>query len=192
MSKNPTIVEIPPLEIKEFDLTLVGTSSLICHRWSDKAKQMIADVQAKKAKQGREKRDPKAEYEASLYQYDGNGTYGFPTIAFKAAAVRAAKQAGMAMTDARCSFHVDGDLVEINGTPSMREDMVRVANGAADIRYRGEFIKWSATLRVKYNSAVISVEQIINLFNIAGFGVGVGERRPEKSGSNGMWTVKTS
>ena len=183
------VVGIPCLKIKEFDLTLIGDSRLVSHQWSDKAKREMKGKQAKEAKHGREKRDPKAEYEASLYQHPDGG-YGFPTIAFKAAAVRAAKQCGISMTDARCFFHVDGELVKIKGKPVMREDMVRIGNGVADIRYRGSFEKWSTVLRVRYNEAVISAEQIINLFNTAGFGVGVGENRPEKSGNNwGMWHV---
>jgi hypothetical protein len=182
-------IQIPQLELKEFDLSLIGDSPLVCHKWSEKAKAEIRDKQAKKAKQGRAKRDPKAEYRASLYEHPDGG-YGFPTIAFKAAAVRAAKQAGMTMTDARCCFHVAGELVKIKGKPAMREDMVRVSNGAADIRYRSEFTKWSAVIRVRYNAAVISAEQLINLFNIAGFGVGVGEHRTEKDGAWGMWHVE--
>ena len=193
MAKKPekqVCIEIPPLDLKEFDLELIGDTSLISHAWSDKAMREIADKQAKKAKQGREKRDPEAEYKASMYAHPDGG-YGFPTVAFKAAAVRAAKQAGLPMTDARCFFHVDGELVKIIGEPTMRTDMVRVSNGAADIRYRGEFKNWRVKLRVRYNSAVIGAEQVINLFNIAGFGIGVGEWRPEKSGSYGMWHVRT-
>jgi hypothetical protein len=31
----------------------------------------------------------------------------------------------------------------------------------------------------------------VNLFNVAGFAVGVGEWRPERDGSNGMFHVQT-
>ena len=40
------------------------------------------------------------------------------------------------------------------------------------------------------NVNVLSVEQIINLFNVAGFGIGVGEWRPEKDGSYGLFHVE--
>ena len=71
----------------------------------------------------------------------------------------------------------------------MREDMVRVGMGAADLRYRGEFTDWEADIPVKYNSNAWSIEQLINVFNVAGFASGVGEWRPQKNGNFGMFQV---
>jgi len=65
--------------------------------------------------------------------------------------------------------------------------MVRVGLGTADIRIRAEFPAWSTTLDIRYNGNVLSREQIANLFNTAGFAVGVGEWRPQKDGSYGMF-----
>lgn len=87
------------------------------------------------------------------------------------------------------AFHIDGEFVEIKGVPEMREDMVRVGMGVADIRYRGEFKEWSATFQVKYNASAISLEQLVNLFNLGGFACGLGEWRPEKGGAFGMYHV---
>lgn len=72
----------------------------------------------------------------------------------------------------------------------MRQDMVRVGMGTADVRFRGEFTAWATTLSVTYNAKSLSPEQIVNLFNLAGFGVGVGEWRPEKDGSYGRFHVE--
>lgn len=182
-------IEISPLEIGRLSLTLIGDTPLICHRWSEKAKKQIKDKQAKKARQAKEARDPEAEYQASLYPMPGGKGYGFPSVAFKNAAVRAANDAGMKMTEARRAFHVAGEYVAIDGEPSMREDMVRIGAGVADIRYRGQFETWRVTLRVSFNSRVISAEQVVNLFNLAGFGVGVGEWRPERNGPFGMFHI---
>jgi hypothetical protein len=178
-------IAIPRIDTRRLELTLIGDSELVTHRWSDKAKQMIKDKQGKKAKGAKEKRDPEAEYNAALYS-NGNGGYAFPASGFKRAAVSACRFVdGMAMTEARGMFHVVGDLVTIEGEPEMREDMVRIGMGVADIRYRPSFKQWRATISVDYNAAAISPEQLINLFNIAGFGVGVGEGRPEKTGALG-------
>ena len=97
----------------------------------------------------------------------------------------------MPMTDARVAFHLPGELVKIIGKPKMRDDMVRVSNGAADIRYRPEFTKWSANITVTYNEAMISAEQIVNLINAGGFGTGVGENRAERGGNWGMFHVES-
>ena len=69
--------------------------------------------------------------------------------------------------------------------------MVRVGMGTADLRYRGAFSSWSTELQVRYNADIISAEQLVHLFNTAGFAVGIGEWRPEKDGSWGMFHVKT-
>lgn len=195
-------IDIPPITVKKLQLTVVGDSPLITHKWSEKAKKEMLDKQMKVARQGKEAKDPIRDYLESLYWLDGmpaNATersvegarFGFPCIAFKAAAVGACRHADMKMTEARGAFHVVGELVEIQGTPTMREDMVRVGMGTADIRYRGEFTTWRATLDLTYNAGAISPAQIANLFNIAGFGVGVGEWRPEKNGGYGRFHVAT-
>lgn len=182
-------IEIPKIDVGQLEITLVGDSPLISHKWSEKAKKQMLDKQMKKAKTAKEAKDPEQDYKDSLYDHPGGG-YGFPCVAFKAAAVSACRFSdGIKMTEARGAFHVVGELAKIDGEPSMREDMVRVGMGTADIRYRGQFEKWKTRLLVSYNKAALSPEQIVNLFNIAGFGVGVGEWRPEKDGSYGRFHV---
>lgn len=183
-------ISIPRLDIRTIDVKIVGDSSLVCNRWSEKAKKIMLDKQTGKASSGREKKDPKKDFQASLYSL-GKGRYGFPTIAFKSAAVTACTSLGKAISKvaARQAFHIVGEFAVINGTPTMRDDMVRVGMGVADIRFRGEFKEWSTTLRVRYNARVLSAEQIVSLLDTAGFGVGVGEHRSEKNGSWGLFHV---
>jgi len=190
MSTQPVSIAIPPIDIRRMEITLVGDSPLICHAWSEKAKKQMLDKQMKKAKQAKEAKDPERDFKESLYEHPDGG-YGFPCVAFKAAAVGACRFSdGMKMTEARGNFHVDGELAKIIGQkPTMREDMVRVGMGTADIRYRGEFKSWRVKLAISYNGGAISPEQIVNLYNLAGFGVGVGEWRPEKDGSYGRFHV---
>lgn len=83
-------------------------------------------------------------------------------------------------------------LVEIHSdTPIMREDMVRVNNGAPDMRYRGEFQNWSCELKIKYNTnGKYRLDQIINMINAGGTICGVGEWRPEKDGQYGLYHIE--
>jgi len=189
---------VPSLQIKQVTLKIVGESSLIVHAWSEKAKTMMRDKQQKKGSAGKEVRNPQADFESSLYVVDPSvPTYGFPAIAFKGAAVNAALQVDAKKTQTRIAFHVvngvatpQGDLVPLRYDElRMREDMVRVGMGTADLRYRGEFVNWSCDLAIRYNSRAISLEQLVTLFNAAGFGVGVGEWRPERDGMNGRFRV---
>lgn len=198
-----TEIVLPKLKIEELELILVGITPLICHAWSEKAKKAMRDKQMKKANAGREAKDPERDFNESLYRLpDG---YGFPVIAFKAAAVTACTSiADITKVQARQAFRVSGDvstgyegksrfsgdLVRIGGSePRMREDMVRVGMGTADLRYRGEFWPWFVRLTIHHNANVLSREQIANLFNTAGFGVGVGEWRSEKDGQHGAFRV---
>jgi hypothetical protein len=43
---------------------------------------------------------------------------------------------------------------------------------------------------VRYNRNVLSAEQIVSLFNTAGFAIGIGEWRPQKNGGFGMFHVE--
>lgn len=183
-------VTLPPLKIETITVTLIGDTPLIVHRWSEKAKKQMLDKQMKKASAGKEAKDPERDFRESLYVLD-DGSYGFPIIGFKAAAVTACTSiGGMTKVAARQAFHVDGEFAVIKGDePAMREDMVRVGMGTADIRYRGEFKNWFTQVRVNYNANVLSAEQILNLFQTAGFAVGVGEWRPERDGQFGRFHV---
>lgn len=186
------MIELPPLQLRTLEVTLVGDSPLICHAWSKKAKQEMLDKQMKKAKQAKAAKDPERDYKESLYEHPEGG-YGFPAVAFKAAAVDACSHiADITKVEARGAFHINGDMVKIDGKPNPREDMVKIGMGTADIRYRGEFRKWKATFQLRYNKNVISPEQILNLFNTAGFAIGIGEWRPQRDGSFGMFHVETS
>lgn len=202
--QETTIVIVPPVKLERIDVNIVGDTGLIPHAWSAKAKKMMLDKQMKKAKQGKTAKDPDADYRESLYWLDKDNNlikaknmdpnkhkmFGFKSIAFKAAAVRAATDVGLKMTDTRRAFHVLGEYVPLKYKKIiMREDMVRLQTKVADIRYRGEFINWSCVLPIQFNANLFSPEQIFNLFNTAGFGVGVGEWRPERNGMNGMFHV---
>lgn len=185
-------IELPKLNLQTMQVTLIGDSPLICHAWSHKAKQEMLDKQMKKAKQGRAAKDPEQDYKDSLYPHPEGG-YGFPAVAFKAAAVDACSHiANMTKVEARGAFHINCELVKIIGKPTPREDMVKIAMGTADIRYRGEFKEWKCVFILRYNANIIQPEQILNLFNTAGFAIGVGEWRPQRDGSMGMFHVQTS
>jgi hypothetical protein len=184
-------ISLPPIDIAQVAFTLVGDSPLIVHAWSEKAKKQMLDKQMKKATKAKEAKDPDADYESCFYRTDAGG-YGFPAIGVKAAMVSAARFVDAKMTVMRGAFHIDAQMLEVIGEPRPREDMVRVGMGAADIRYRPEFVDWKIPVTIKFNAGVISAEQILNLVNAAGFGVGIGEWRPERNGSFGRFHVGTS
>lgn len=170
---------------------------------------MMLNKQQKKASAGKEARRPMVEYANSLYwlserpDFDAmtdeeiykatqEAKFGFPVLSFKAAAIDGGYQSGAIekKTTARGAFHVVGEYAELEGVPNIREDNTRIGMGTADLRYRAEFKTWSTVIKIRYNTNAMSLEQIINLFNIGGFACGIGDWRPEKDGTYGMYHVE--
>lgn len=125
--------------------------------------------------------------------------FGFPVTAFKQAAISAAYRLGWSKDkmSLRGVFFIDSDengMVEIKSdVPEMREDMVKIGMGTADIRYRGEFKNWYADLTISYNAnGNYSLKDIINIINAGGYVCGVGEWRPERDGQNGMFHIQAN
>lgn len=194
-TKQPVVksqIVLPDLDIRTLQIRIVGDSSLIVHKWSEKAIKMMLAKQMGEASIGREHKNPEEDFRESLYMMPNGKGYGFPTIGFKCAAVTACTSMGKSITkvQARQAFHIMGELVEVEGTPEMRCDMVRIGQGTADIRFRGEFFPWSCLLTVRYNARVLTDRQLANLFSTAGFAVGVGEWRAEKDGQHGLFHVE--
>ena len=212
-AKNVETIEIKPIEIQKTTIRVVGDTPLIMHAWSEKAKREILDKQMKKTKaSAKQAKSPVEDFIRSMYWLEGfpeemsedgfeeairNGArFGFPVTAFKQAAISAAYRMGWTKDkmSMRGAFFIDGDenqMVEIfSDVPVIREDMVKVGMGTADIRFRGEFRNWYAELTVSYNkNGQYSLEQIINIINAGGYVCGIGEWRPERDGQYGMFHV---
>lgn len=193
-----TKVLIPPIEIKFAQITLKGITPLLVNQFAEKSKTEMREKGEKGAKRAREARNPEAEYKASLYRMPGQkNKYGIPTSGVKNCAVSACRFVdGIKMTQALGSFHVldDGSgLIPIDGSaPVMDERICRIGPFGRKVavnRYRGRFDEWNITFKIRYNARMISPGQLLNLFENAGFAVGLCEYRPEKKGNLGMFEV---
>jgi len=207
--KEEEVVTLKELKIEPLTLTVKGDSPLVVHAWGEKARREMLDKQMRKAKSVKEARNPSADVISSLYWLSNKpkemtedafidaikkgARFGFPAKAFKAAAVSAGYRTGTIKNKVTmyAAFHIQGELVEIIGKPEPREDMVRLAgpSGVADIRFRGQFPEWKGVLNLTFCPDLISLEQIVNLFNLGGYCCGVGEMRVEKGGECGMFHV---
>lgn len=216
MAKADNVIAITPLDIKRVNIRIVGDTPLIVHAWSDKAKKMMLDTQRGVTKtKAREKKDPFADFMDSMYwisKKPANSTpeefakavkndakWGFPVGAIKQAANSAAYRLKWVKNqmELRGTYFLKseyGDLGEIKGSiPEIREDMVRVGMGTADIRYRAEYKNWYMDFILEYNaSGGMTLEQIINCINAGGYCCGLGEWRPEKDGDFGRFHVETA
>lgn len=223
--KKEEKIKIEPLEFEIAVLQILGTRPLIVHAWDPKtqaemlAKQMKLPVAGAKQKV----RNPDAEYEAALYRIpeDMGGGYGVPAAAFKQSFVDACRHVDIAMTVATGAFHVRGievdmppvvlndkegnkietgeksmEMIPIFGSePRRRMDMVRLEGGSADMRFRPQFDEWYCLVPVQIAKGTLTVQQVTDLANRAGFHCGICEWRPfskkSKNGSYGMFKVAT-
>jgi hypothetical protein len=198
MARNKEI-SLQPLDIQHVSFMIEGDSPLIMNRFDEKAKQQMLEKQQKKAKKASEIRDPEQETIKSLYFIDEEKTQvGFPADGVKLSMIRGAKMTGMVMSDSRAAFFVKGiysdrdgrDLIPVQGEVDGRTDIVKIGMGTSMLRYRGQVLTgWKMKIDIKFNASLISEEQLVNMIEAAGFGCGIGEWRPERNGSFGMFHI---
>lgn len=210
MAKSPVTeakFELEPIDLQDMQVTIVGDTPLIVHAWSEKAKRLMLEKQTKAASRGREAKDPREDFLSSSYRLE-DARHGIPAVGLKNAAVTACTSIGsVTKVAARQAFFILGEraqgkgsfegaitsdaLVPLlgSGSPAMREDLVRVGMGVADLRYRAQYWPWACEFVVRFNKRVLSPEQIVNLLDTAGFAVGLHEWRPERDGDMGRFHV---
>lgn len=187
-------VQLKRMEIQEVTVSVKGTTPLVTHAWSEKAKRTMRDKHGGKKTKSREVRNPKAEHEAAKYFTD-DGVEGIPAMAFKSALITAAhKDIGIEKTLVRKAVFLkcedSGMVLPITYEESvMREDCVRVGSGSTDLRYRPEYRGWQFQCTLQVDAELIKIEDLLALVDRAGFGVGIGEMRPEKGGEYGRFSV---
>jgi len=221
-AKKSELIEIRPIEMAQTQVTIVGDTPLIMHAWSEKSKRMMLEAQQGKSKgKQKEFKNPVEDFISSMYwltekpeipdkwteeeaerafkaAIQAGARFGFPVTALKQAAISASfrKNWSRDKMSLRGVFFIDGgwgDMVEIvSDPPVMREDMVKVGMGTADIRYRGEFRNWSATFMLRYDvNGQYKLDKIINMIAAGGVVCGIGEWRPERDGQYGTFHIKT-
>lgn len=208
------LITIKKQEVRTVPIKIVGDSPLITHAWSEKAKRMMLEKQMKATKtSAKEIRDPYAEFMDSLYWLterpaentdtafkkavkDG-AKFGFPVGAIKMAGNSAAYRGGWVRNQMqlRGTYFLKtefGDMAEIKYKSVVcREDMVRIGQGTADLRYRAQFNEWYMEMILEFNEGgEYTLDQIINVINAGGFGVGIGEWRPERDGDFGRYHIE--
>lgn len=192
--KKSNSVTIKDFNIRTVSVKIKGISPLIVNNWNEKTKSEMEAKHQGKAKTEKHKiRVPEDEFDSSKHK-SPLGFDGFPAGGFKKSLIRGAKMTGMVMKDTAMALFINPDciekqLVKIKGDCRMRTDMVRIGMGSADVRYRAEYLNWSATLNIEFNEGMVSVEQILQMIKAAGYGCGIGEWRPEKGGDYGRFDL---
>lgn len=206
-TKQVVKVEILPPNFKSITLRIVGTTSLMMHKFSEKMRKQIEEKQTSKdqTKRKREPKDYAAEYNAARYISTASWD-GIPCNMIRGAMIAACRTiSGLPMTKAKGAFFIkshgrdrtDGTpLIKIEGKPKHDTRPVRLESGVADLRNRPRYDDWAAEISIDFDADMLSANDVANLLARAGAQVGIGEMRPQApnsfGGDFGTFTVQTS
>jgi len=189
--ENKRQVTLQPLVKEQITVKIRGVSSLLTDPMD---MEVVERYDKKKSKQFSEK-DTKSEEEKAKNKiyYTEDKKPGIPAAAFAKGMVAVAPYIdGLDMKLVRGSIRVMGNIIPLEFKKMVMNKTYGRSSGitkAPRLIIRPEFKEWSCRLEIIYNKSNISAEQIINLINWAGFQIGVGGFRPEKSGSYGQYEV---
>ena len=151
-TKNTQTVELLPIELETVSITIVGTTPLIVHAWSEKAKRMMLDKQTGKATKAKhEVKVPVNDFMNSLYwltekpedgktdeeaeasftaAIESGAKFGFPVSGIKQSAIVGAGRGGLdvKMTELRGAFFIKG------ATKSSTMDVAEIVGAAPTMR----------------------------------------------------------
>ena len=186
---------VKPPQVVRLQVRIVGISPYISHAWDEKQKRAIREKHAGKLTKDRDPRDPQSEGERAAYR-TADGKYGIPALAIKSAILQAAhKDLGIPRTLVSKAVFIhcdDPDKIlplRLEAEPQIQEDVVRLSNTSTDLRYRPYYYQWAVDLTFDMDVELLQVNDLLNLISRAGFGVGVGEWRPEKGGEYGRFEI---
>lgn len=195
---SPPVVITPP-DIRIIELQIEGTAPLVINKFSAKAKEIMMATQmagsTAKSRKNREAKDFEELYNGARH-ISSEGWDGIHAASFRNAAISACRAAGFVMTKAKLAIFVEPDgfdaddmtpLVRITqGEPQMVISPCRNATGVIDLRPRPTYFPWAATLKIKYDSGILTQSDVVNLIARVGMQVGIGEGRPDSKQSAGV------
>ena len=185
-------INLQELKREKITVEIIGITPLLMEKMD---MDVVERYNLKKGKKMSEKDDKLEEdkYEAKKY-LDDNGKIGFPATGFLKGMVEVAPYIdGMDKKKVRGSVRILGDIIPIKYSKEVTDTKWGRTSGmtrAPRKIVRPKFTDWSCKLEIVYNATNLSAEQIINLLNWAGFQMGIGGFRPEKSGNFGQYQVK--
>lgn len=208
MSKNETI-ELKPLGNRFMEVTIVGDSDLVLNKMNDINTKQLIDKRKDKAKDN-EKPNTWEAIITSMHWLNGKPTdfseeglakalkENAPCItdfglkkSFGDAVVRNKIDKYKTAFDASVNLVSKGGLVPITfAEHCIDEKLMSPKKGSPVLVNLNRFSGWKATFTVSYMENAYSAEQIVNIINLAGFGLGIGSGRTSGFGRYHVADVK--
>ncbi len=204
MAKNVEVIEFKAIEPRRAKITIAGDTDLILNKMNDVTTKQLTDKRKDKAKD-LEKPNMWEQVITSIHWLNGkpaefseeslkenlNPKVNAPCIT----AFGLKKSFGEALTrnkistystEFRATMNVIGQgdgLIPIQFTEyHLDEKLMSPKKGAPVLVQLNRFSGWSATFEISFLENVYSLEQIVNIINLAGFGLGIGSGRSSDYG----------
>lgn len=209
--KDAEVIELKTIVPQRATITIVGDSDLICNQMNKPTRESLINARKDKAKDVSEEDrtwekiitsvhwlggDPEEFTEETLKEKLENDhpcitCFGLKA-SFKQSVTRNRISTYSTEFDASVSVFGKGDgLVPFNFTEHhVDEKLMSPKRGAPVLIYLNRFSGWSAEFDISYLETTYSLEQIINVINLAGFGIGIGSGRTSGYGRYHVENVK--
>ena len=188
-------INLKPIQTEVLTLTIKGKTPYMPEPMDEEVLERYNKI---KSKQSYKKDDiPEEEKVKAKYYYTEDGKKGIPSRAIFQAMVRASsyliekKDGGM--RNVKEGVLIKGGILPLKY--SKEEVLTHWGRTSGRNRsprkiMRNAFYDWSVDVEIEYNKEQLSAEQIVNILNWAGFHIGVGAFRKEKTGNFGLFEVK--
>lgn len=196
MPKKQEIIEIKPMDIRTARITIMGDGDLVLNKMNDVTAKGLVDKRKDKAKD-LTKPNVWEEIITALHWRDGKPSdfseeglhkaleENAPCItsfglkkSFGDAVVRNEIDKYKTKFDANMNIIAPAGLVPIAFSEHfIDEKLMSPKKGSPVLVHINRFSGWSATFTVQHTMNVYSLEQVINIINLAGFGIGIGSGR---------------
>lgn len=196
MAKKEEIIEIKNVNPQTITIHIVGDTDLVLNKMNDVTTRTLVDARKDKAKKV-EAVNTWEEIITAIHWRDGKPTdfseEGFldalknnaPCItsfglkkSFGEAVVRLGIDKYSTKFDASVNILAPGGLVPIKFAENyVDEKLMSPKKGAPVLVHLNRFVGWSADITISLIDSVYSIEQLVNIVNLAGFGIGIGSGR---------------
>lgn len=201
-----TLHTLAPIQL---EVTIVGDGDLVLNKMNDVTVKQLTDKRKNKAKDI-EVPNMWEEIITSMHWYNGKPTdfsedglikaleENAPCItafglkkSFGDAVVRAEIDKYKTKFDANVNIMAKNNLVPITfAWHYVDEKLMSPKKGSPVLVHLNRFSGWRATFTVSFMENVYSAEQILNIINLAGFGIGIGSGRSSGYGRYHIESVK--
>lgn len=191
-----TVIEMKPIKIKNVVITIAGDGDLVLNKMNDVVSRDLVDKRKDKAKD-LSKPNEWEKIITALHWRDGK-----PKDFSEEGMIRALRENAPCITafglkksfgdavvrneidkyktkfDASVNIIASGGLVPVTFAEHfVDEKLMSPKKGAPVLVYLNRFAGWKAEFTLSYTENAYSLEQIVNIINLAGFGIGIGSGR---------------